>query len=256
VNEKNLSLIGHLNELRRILVVSGIALILGCCVALYFSDTLDLLLRLPIKNKFPANSQPVYLDIFEPIFYRLKLGLIGGIILASPVVFQQMWWFISPALYPNERRYALPVIGCMVGFFLGGVLFCYFLVLPTAVEFSVTQMVDNTRLMLALSSYLSGAAMFLIIFGLVFETPIVVVALSWLGIIKTATFTKYRKYVFLGIFIVSAIATPTPDIVNQSIMALPMYVLFELGVLAARMVEKRRFLRQTSQSANSENNNN
>lgn len=256
MNEKNLSLLGHLNELRRVLIVSGVALLVGCVVALYFSDTLDWLLRLPIQNKFPSNSQPVYLGIFEPIFYRLKAGLIGGIILACPVVFHQIWWFISPALYPNERRFAIPVVGCMILFFLGGVLFSYFLVLPAAVEFSVSQMVDNTRLMLALSSYLSGAAMFLIMFGLVFETPMVVVALSWLGIIKAATFAKYRKYVFLGVFIVAAIATPTPDVVNQSIMAIPMYVLFELGVLAARIVEKRRLARQTSQSDNVENNNN
>lgn len=254
MEEKNLSLIGHLNELRRVLIVSGIAILVGCCVAIYFSDTLDWLIRLPIENKFPNGSQPVYLGIFEPIFYRLKLGLIGGIIIASPVVFQQMWWFISPALYANERRFAMPVICCMTIFFLGGVLFSYFLVLPTAVEFSVGQMVNNTHLMLALDSYLSNAAMFLLIFGLVFETPIIVVALSWLGIVKAATFAKYRKYVFLGVFVISAIATPTPDVVNQSIMAIPMYALFELGVLVARLLEKRARQRQNSQSNNVEKN--
>lgn len=240
-SEKVMTFTGHLGELRRALVVSSLALLLGMIVGVIFSDFLDELLRAPIAGLLPAGSdQPVFLGIFEPIFYRLKLGLIGGIVLASPVIFQQLWWFIAPALYPRERRLALPFILLATTFFAGGVAFCYLVILPQAAAFAVAQMTDNTRMILSLQSYLSQSAMFLLAFGLVFETPLLVFALCFLGVVKPATLARFRKYVLLGAFIVSAIITPTPDAFNQAIVAVPMYLLFELGVLAGRLAERRR----------------
>ncbi|MBW1873227.1 MAG: twin-arginine translocase subunit TatC [Deltaproteobacteria bacterium] len=241
MEQKKLTFREHLGELRRALIVSGVALIICFAVGVVFSDYIDVALRLPIKGLLPPGSdEPVYLGIFEPIFYRLKLGLIGGIFAASPIVFWQIWWFISPGLYQKERRMALPFIFIASLFFLGGAAFCYFIVLPKAAAFSIGQVADNTKIILSLRSYLSNASMFILAFGLVFETPVIVFLISWIGLVSPKTLGRYRKYVLLGAFIIAAVITPTPDAINQSIMALPIYILYELGMLAARIVEHRR----------------
>ena len=245
MEEKKLSFTEHLGELRRALVVSGIAILVFFIVGVIFSDYLDWALRLPIRDILPEDSEkPVFLGIFEPIFYKLKLGLIGGLIAASPIVFWQVWWFISPGLYPRERRMALPFIFLATTFFLGGAAFCYFIVLPKAAAFSVGTMVENTRIILSLKTYLSNAAMFILAFGLVFETPIITFLICWLGLVSPKTLGRYRKYVLLFTFIIAAVITPTPDAINQTIMALPIYVLYELGMLAARLVAWRKKRRE------------
>jgi len=241
MKEKNLTFIEHLAELRRALLISGLAILVGVVVGVIFSDYIDQILRRPLDGVLPVGSdQPVFLGIFEPIFYRLKIGFIAGLLLASPVVFWQLWWFIAPGLYPRERRLALPFISSATLFFLGGAAFCYFVVLPNAAAFSVGQMTENTRIILSLKTYLSNAAMFMLAFGVVFETPVLVFLLCWIGIVSPSTLGRYRKYVLLLAFVVAAIVTPTPDAVNQTIMAVPIYVLYELGLLAGRLVYRRR----------------
>jgi sec-independent protein translocase protein TatC len=230
MEEKNLTFFEHLAELRRALVVSALAVLAGMIVGVIFSDYLDWAVRRPIAGLLPAGSDElVFLGVFEPIFYRLKLGLVGGLLLASPVVFWQIWWFVSPGLYPHERKLALPFIFLASVFFIGGAAFCYFIVLPNAVAFSMGQLTDHTRIMLSVQSYLSSAAMFMLAFGVIFETPLLVYLLCWIGVTTPARLGKIRKYILLGSFIIAAILTPTPDAFNQAIMAVPLYVLFELG---------------------------
>lgn len=241
MNEKKLTFSEHLGELRRALLVSGLAILVGIVIGVIFSDYLDMALRLPIKGLLPPGSdEPVYLGIFEPIFYRLKLGFIGGLLIASPVVFWQLWWFISPGLYPSEKKMALPFILAASFFFIGGAAFCYFLVLPKAAAFSIGQMTDKTRIILSLKSYFSNASMFILAFGVVFETPVIVFLICLIGLVTPKTLGRFRKYVLLAAFIIAAIVTPTPDAVNQTIMALPIYILYELGMLAARLVIRRK----------------
>ncbi len=241
MDDKKLTFSGHLGELRRALMVSGLAVLVGVVIGVIFSDYLDMALRLPIEGLLPAGSdQPVYLGIFEPIFYRLKLGFIGGLLLASPVVFWQLWWFISPGLYKKEQRLALPFILAASFFFIGGAAFCYFVVLPKAAAFSIGQMTDQTRIILSLKSYFSNASMFILAFGVVFETPVIVFLICLIGLVTPKTLGRFRKYVLLAAFIIAAIVTPTPDAMNQTIMALPIYILYELGMLAARLVIKKK----------------
>jgi sec-independent protein translocase protein TatC len=245
MEDKKLSFTEHLGELRRALVVSGIAVLVFFVVGVVFADYLDWALRLPLQNILPKGSEkPVFLGIFEPIFYKLKLGLIGGLIAASPVVFWQLWWFISPGLHHHERRMALPFIFLATIFFFGGAAFCYFIVLPKAAVFSVGAMMENTRIILSLKTYLSNASMFILAFGLVFETPIITFLICWIGLVSPKTLARYRKYVLLFTFIIAAIITPTPDAINQTIMALPIYVLYELGMLTARLVAWRKRKRE------------
>ncbi len=241
MREKNLTFTEHLAELRRALIISALAVLVGIVIGVIFSDYIDMALRWPIRGILPEGSdQPIYLGLFEPIFYRLKLGFLVGVLLASPVVFWQLWWFVSPGLYDHERRMALPFIISASVFFLGGAAFCYFVVLPNAAAFSVAQMTEGTKIVLSLKSYLSNAAMFMLAFGVVFETPVLVFLLCWIGIVSPYTLGKWRKYVFLLAFVVAAIITPTPDAFNQTVMALPIYVLYELGLLAGRMVWRRK----------------
>ncbi len=240
MEDKKLTFRGHLAELRRALMVSCIAVIIGFGIAVYFWDYIHWALMLPIQDLLPPGSEPVYLGVFEPIFYMLKLGLIGGILLACPAIFWQVWWFVSPGLTPKERRMALPFILVSTVFFLGGAAFCYFVVLPRAAAYSLGLMTEQTRMVLSLNRYLSNAAMFILAFGVVFETPVMVFLVASLGLVHPKTLARQRKYVLLACFIIAAVLTPTPDPANQTIMALPMYILFELGVLAARLVVKRK----------------
>jgi len=220
MDDKKLTFSGHLGELRRALMVSGLAVLVGVVIGVIFSDYLDMALRLPIEGLLPAGSdQPVYLGIFEPIFYRLKLGFIGGLLLAS---------------------LALPFILAASFFFIGGAAFCYFVVLPKAAAFSIGQMTDQTRIILSLKSYFSNASMFILAFGVVFETPVIVFLICLIGLVTPKTLGRFRKYVLLAAFIIAAIVTPTPDAMNQTIMALPIYILYELGMLAARLVIKKK----------------
>ncbi len=240
MDEKKLTFIEHLGELRRVLVISFCAILVGMIVGVVFSDQIDWVLRLPLEPLVGKGlTDSVFLGLFDPIFYRIKIGLIGGLILASPIVFWQIWWFIAPGLYAHERRLAFPFIVAATLFFLGGVCFCYFVVLPKAAEFALGQLTEKSKLMLSLPTYLSEAATFILAFGLVFETPMVVFLLAKLRVVSPQTMASYRKWVLLGAFVVSAILTPTPDVVNQTIMALPIYILFELGLLAARLVYRR-----------------
>lgn len=238
--EKKLTFRGHLAELRRALTVSAIAVMIGFGIAVYFWEYIDWALMQPIEGLLPEGTKPTHLGVFDPIFYMLKLGLSGGILLASPVVFWQVWWFVSPGLTPKERRWALPFIFAATVFFLGGATFCYFIVLPNAVAFSISLMGASAKLELVLNQYLSNAAMFMLAFGVIFETPVMVFLISTLGLVHPKTLAKYRKYVLLACFIIGAILTPTPDAFNQAIMAVPMYVLYELGVLLARIVVRRK----------------
>jgi sec-independent protein translocase protein TatC len=240
MDEKRLTFVEHLGDLRKALMFSGLALLVGFCIAIGFWRYLDKAMMLPIAGLLPEGSRPVYVGIFEPIFYMLKLGFIGGLLLSAPAIFGSLWWFIAPGLYPRERRMALPFILAATLFFFGGAAFCYFIVLPNAARFSIGQMTDQTTMLLGLSKYLSNAIMFILVFGLAFETPVIVFLIAWIGIVEPKTLGRYRKYVLIGAFIVGAILTPTPDAFNQAIMAVPIYVLFELGVLAARLVVKKR----------------
>jgi len=240
MKEKKLTFSGHLAELRRALMVSVLAVIVGFGVAVFFWQYIHWALMRPVEGLLPPGSEPVYLGVFEPIFYTLKLGLIGGILLASPIVFWQVWWFVAPGLTPKERRWALPFILVATFFFLGGAAFCYFIVLPSAAAFSLGQMTEKTKMLLSLNQYLSNAAMFMLAFGVIFETPVMVFLISSLGLVHPKTLARYRKYVLVACFVVGAVLTPTVDAFNQAVMAVPMYLLYELGVLVARIVVSRK----------------
>jgi sec-independent protein translocase protein TatC len=166
----------------------------------------------------------------------MKLGFIAGIFLALPFLLLQVWLFISPGLKKRERMYALPFIVSGTGMFVLGALFCQYVILPFAMQFLLTYQTAQLTPMISVGHYVDFCSKFLLSFGLVFELPLVITLLSKLGLVTPQFLARNRKYAVLIAFIVAAILTPTPDMFNQTLMAAPILVLYEIGIIMARLV--------------------
>lgn len=173
------------------------------------------------------------------IFFYLKLALVAGILLASPVIFHQIWRFIAPGLYRHEKRMLLPFSFISTLCFLGGAAFGYFVVFPPAFHFLISYSSEFLDPMPAVSEYFSLALRLLLAFGVIFELPVFMVFLAKLGIVNAPFLAENRKYAFLIAFIIAAIVTPTPDVVNQLLMAGPLVVLYEISIVAVRFFARK-----------------
>ncbi|MCI5211978.1 MAG: twin-arginine translocase subunit TatC [Candidatus Electrothrix sp. ATG2] len=188
----------------------------------------------PLIEVLPANKSLIFISYQEGFFFYLKLALVAGILLASPVIFHQIWRFIAPGLYQHEKQLLLPFSVISTFCFLGGAAFGYFVVFPPAFGFLISYSSEFLDPMPAVSEYFSLALHLLFAFGGIFELPVFMVFLAKLGTIDAQLLAKNRKYAFLIAFIVAAIVTPTPDVVNQLLMAGPLVVLYEISIVAVR----------------------
>jgi len=169
----------------------------------------------------------------------MKLALIGALFVAMPYVLYQIWGFVAPGLYRHERRFALPLFLSSVVLFYVGVAFAYFVVFPLMFAFLTSTTPEGVQMMTDMSSYLDFVMLLFFAFGVAFEVPVAVVLLAATGLVKIESLRKHRGYVVLGIFVIAAILTP-PDAVSQCFMAIPMYVLYELGILLAQYLVRQR----------------
>lgn len=176
------------------------------------------------------------------VFFYLKLALVCGILLASPVIFYQIWKFISPGLYKHEQRVLIPFSLLSTFCFLGGAAFGYLVVFPPAFRFLVGYNNEFLTSLPAVSEYFSLALRLLLAFGAIFEMPILMVFLAKAGVVDTAFLNRNRKYAILINFVIAAILTPTPDVVNQMMMGIPLLVLYEISVVAVWMFGRKKFL--------------
>lgn len=248
----------HLEELRKRLIVSISAIGIAFPLVFYFRTTLLQLLQWPLATdvvmgrRFPFlafRSKPpiAKLTAFGPaetLWTHFKVALIAGLFVALPVVLYQIWKFVEPGLLPKERRFALPfVILSTLCFFLGA-LFCFLIVLPLALQFLLTfdPTIQQTP---RFSEYVDFTLKFLLAFGVIFELPLAMTIAARLGIVTPQFLARNRKYAILVNFIIAAILTPTPDVFNQSLMALPMCLLYEIGILSARIVARPRKTAET-----------
>jgi sec-independent protein translocase protein TatC len=166
----------------------------------------------------------------------MKVSFVAALALASPVIFYQLWKFISPGLLAKEKKYVLPFVISATGLFIAGALFCFFMILPFAMEFLLTYKLGDVLVpMLSVGQYVDFCLKFMLAFGAVFELPIVIIFLTRMGIVTTKTLAKNRKYAVLVAFILAAILTPTPDVFNQTLMAIPIVILYEAGILVSRI---------------------
>lgn len=229
---KPMTLMDHLSELRVRLVRSAIAVALAFMACYGVADLIFGELMRPLLKALPPNSKLIFTALPEAFFVYLQVGLVAAIFLASPYLFYQVWGFIAPGLYDEEKKHAIPLALFSAFFFLLGATFCYLVVFPFSFSFFMGFATDDIVPMPSLSEYLSFALKMLIAFGLIFEMPLFTFFLSRMGLVTAASMRKVRRYAILVIFIVAAILTP-PDVMSQMLMAVPMLILYEFSILIA-----------------------
>jgi sec-independent protein translocase protein TatC len=239
MDEKKLPLTAHLQELRKRLILSFIAIGIGFFVCYALKESLFDILAAPLINKvMPSGGSLIFTSVAEAFFTYMKVAFIAGLTLASPFVLYQIWAFVAPGLYQKEKKYAVPfVLGGSI-FFAMGVLFGYYVAIPVAFKFLLGYATDFIKPMPSMKEYLSFSIKFLLAFGVVFEFPVVLVLLSRIGVIDAKMLARQRKYAILLIFVFAAVMTP-PDIVSQVIMALPLMGLYELSILLSKFFGKK-----------------
>jgi sec-independent protein translocase protein TatC len=225
-------LFSHLEELRKRIVYSLIALVVGAAIAYFFSDRIVALLTRSVDKL-------VFLSPTEAFVVQLKAALVVGGLLAAPVIFYQLWRFVRPALRANEARPLTWAVFFSTVFFLGGAAFAYFIMIPWAMKFLLGFGSGKVEPMLSLERYVTAVAEFMLAAGTVFEMPVVIFFLSLLGLVRPKTLWKHQRIAIVIIFIVAAILSP-PDIFSQILMAIPMLVLYELSILASFLATRRR----------------
>lgn len=236
--ESPMTLMTHLEELRRRLKYVGIALILGCLACYAYAEQLFDFLRLPMLQVMPEASGFIYTAPHEAFLAYLKVAFLAGMFLTSPYVFYQIWAFVSPGLYEDERKWVIPVAIFSAGIFIGGAAFAYFLVFPLAFEFFMSFNTADLQAQIKVNEYLSFAVKLLLAFGIVFEMPLFALVLSRIGLVTAAGMKRVRPYAVICSFLLSAILTP-PDVASQLLMAGPLLVLFELSILIAGIFGKK-----------------
>jgi sec-independent protein translocase protein TatC len=247
---KGMSFLEHLEELRRRIIWSFVYMAGGFGVCYWFHEQIYGLMQKPIMSALKAHGldqKLVYLNPTDPFNMYLKVSFIAGLFLASPFVLYQVWLFISPGLYRNERRYVLPFMFSTVGLFLAGGVFGYKMVYPAALDFLIGYS-HQFAPMITISEYTDLFMTIIVGLGLVFEMPILVFFLSLMGIVSAKWMWKNLRYSILVIFVIAAIITPTTDIMNMCVFAAPMIVLYLVSIGVAWLVHpKNRRKRAESQ---------
>ncbi len=243
MSDEKLPITTHLDELRKRLITCLIAIGVGFVVSYFFSEQLFAILSKPLSDIMPEDNTFIFTSLTEGFFTYLKLAFFAGIFLAAPVILHQVWCFVAPGLYANEKRYMIPFVVLSTIFFITGVLFGYFVVFPIAFKFFLGYNTETIRMLPSLREYLSFSCKFLLAFGLVFEMPIFILFLSKLGIVNDKQLRSNRKLVVVGVFIVAAFLTP-PDIVSQVLMALPLIILYEISIIIAKIFGKKKELEE------------
>jgi sec-independent protein translocase protein TatC len=243
-DEKRLSLIEHLRELRDRLVRAGLAVLVGMGVGLFLVlgplRLVDVIIAAfaPTDRPYPPLQAVGTVEAFSSY---MKVALAVGVVLAMPVIVYQIIAFVSPGLTKKERRYVFLALPFVMGFFLSGVAFGWFVTVPVAIRFLIG-FSDSALIAVqpSLADFLQTVTVMVLINGVVFELPVVIYVLAALGLITAAQLVAYRRYALLVVVVVAAFITPTGDPVNLLLLAVPMYLLYELGVVLARFAPKRK----------------
>ncbi|HEY1459601.1 MAG TPA: twin-arginine translocase subunit TatC [Casimicrobiaceae bacterium] len=231
--------ISHLVELRSRLLRAIVAVIVVLLCLFPFAKNIYAFLAAPLLRALPQGSTMIATDVTGTFFVPLKVTLMAAFLIALPYVLYQMWAFVAPGLYKHEQRLAAPVLVSSVFFFILGMCFAYFAVFPVAFGFFAGYAPAGVQMMTDIDKYLSFVLTMFIAFGLTFEVPVVVIVLVRLGVVSLQTLRSIRGYVIVGAFVVGAIFTP-PDILSQVMLAVPLWLLYEIGLFTARFVAVTR----------------
>jgi sec-independent protein translocase protein TatC len=231
-------LIAHLIELRSRLLRATGGLLLVLVALLPFANRLYAWLAQPLLAKLPAGGRLIATQVASPFFAPLKLAFCVALVASMPWLLYQAWAFVAPGLYKREKRLALPLLASALALFYAGCAFAYFIVLPAVFTFLNKVTPAGVAMMTDISAYLDFVLVIFLAFGVSFELPVALVILVLLGWVTPAQLRAWRGYAIVGIFVVAAVLTP-PDVVSQLLLALPMIALYEVGIIAARMVARR-----------------
>jgi sec-independent protein translocase protein TatC len=231
----SMSLGDHLEELRTRLILALVGLAVGVIISFFFGHYFVKLLMVPFETAMKDtdfNGHIQAIAVAEPFMVYIKAVLVLAALITSPWLFYQLWAFISAGLYPHERRYVYKVIPFSVFLFVAGVLFFIFIIAPLTMKFFITFNlgVDNLEYNPQLSDYIDLILILALIFGLMFQIPLVIIFAERLGLVTLEALRKNRKYVLLGVFVAAAMVTPTADMVTQTALAIPLYILYEGSV--------------------------
>jgi sec-independent protein translocase protein TatC len=241
------SLISHLLELRTRLMraVVGVMLVFAPCA--YYSNALYTLIEKPLKDKLPTGTPIIATNLTAPFMTPIKLAFVTAIFISMPWILYQIWAFVAPGLYKREKRFAVPLLVSSILLFYCGMVFAYFVVFPLMFKFLTTTGPAGVQIMADMTVYLDFVLKLFFVFGLAFEIPVATVLLVWTGLVSIETLTKNRGYVVLVIAIVAAVITP-PDALSMCFMALPMYLLFEVGIIGSRFLLKDKLAERKAQA--------
>ena len=245
----DMPLLSHLLELRDRLLRAVISVIIIFSGLIYWANDIYLLLAAPLKEKLPENSGMIATDIVSPFLTPFKMTAILSVFIAMPYILHQAWAFISPGLYRHEKRFAFPLLFSSIVLFYSGLAFAYFVVFPLAWAFLTAAGPEGVQVLPDISSYLSIVLKMFFAFGLAFEIPVATVLMIWSGLTTVEKLREKRPYVVVGVFVIGMLLTP-PDVISQILLAIPMWILFELGIIFAQISPNKKF----SNRENRENN--
>lgn len=234
MDDGKLTIMQHFSELRNRLIIIAVAIIVGSLVSYnYIQILIDIIVK-------PAQGlEFIYLSPPELFMAYIKIALLVGFAITSPITLIQIWLFVKPGLKDKEKRYLIFALMMGIVFFLMGVVFSYFVIIPITITFFVGVQVDQIQPLFSFDNYIGFVLSLLLSFGLVFELPLFVSLLSMMNLVTVETLKKFRKLVILLIFIVAAVLTP-PDVLSQILMAVPMVFLYELSILISKSIERRK----------------
>jgi sec-independent protein translocase protein TatC len=239
-DDVHLSLRDHLLELRQRLKWMVIWLLVGFSACYYWSQPIFHFMMQPVFAALPEGERALHFSSsIEPFMIYLKVGLYAGLFVASPLLFWQIWLFVAPGLYRKERRTIAPFVIAATAFFIGGAVFCYLVILPPAFQFLISAAGPDIKPVLMMDDQLSLVMMMLLAFGIIFELPLILTLFAMIGLVDHKFLSKYRRHAIVVNVIIAAVVTPTGDPFNLALMALPMLLCYELGILGARIFGKK-----------------
>jgi sec-independent protein translocase protein TatC len=261
LEDKKMPVLEHLVELQVRLTRAVIVTAIVFVVTFFYADALVKWLRIPLQNMFVPSTlswEPtdlptvpfVFLAPGEALWQNVKVAGLFAVVLATPYILLEFWQFVVPGLHVQERRFVGPFVMLSTLAFLAGVTFSFFFVLPFALNFLISYGVNAGFIpQLSIAQYVGFALWFLLVFGLIFEVPLAITLMAKLGWVDAPFLRRYRKWALLGAFIIAAILTPTPDPFNQCLMALPMYVFYEVGIISAGFFNKKKPVQEEADAA-------
>ncbi|GGY15366.1 twin-arginine translocase subunit TatC [Paludibacterium paludis] len=230
-------LLAHLIELRQRLLRALIGFFLVFVALFHWSADIYHLLARPLLEHLPAGSKMIAIDVTAPFFVPVKVTMLVAFLLSLPHSLYQIWAFVAPGLYHHEKRLIVPLVVSSMILFLVGMSFAYFLVFPVVFGFMAGVTPTGVAMMTDIDKYLSFVMGMFIAFGMAFEVPVVVVLLARIGVVSLESLRKMRSYVIVGAFVVAAVVTP-PDVLSQTLLAVPLWLLYEVGILAVVLMQR------------------